>query len=530
MTDPITRTQQVNAAIDAASLEEFLNSSNSTMTTRLGNTKPTMTGLDSIVSAIAYQAPVNYTTGLSITALTQTVLSSSIVYAPIPAALPFTTGASLDTSKWYVVQYLGSFPPTGTGSLVRQTNPTVTSPVINGTDGNGTYAGRKYSLDITTPDGLYDGGFRVTAKISANNHPYGLIEAWKPLGSGSGSKFLKCFDHTSGQSADTLLHYIDAGGISTCTAVIVSGVKTAGGTPEDTTFNPASSNPCMLSVWNDVQCGAELRVAPLGSIADGRFLRLLGPGDGATSATATPLFTVKYDATKGAVFAWKAESTSDSGYDISLYRQNVSVLATDGVFNALSFIAGSPTGGNMGSGTVNAVSLFAGGVQVPMPLSAANTGSTNNSASGSGAFINMTPNLTLGASYLTNNKAIEVLATFQIVSGSAPPVLHFQLLMGSTVLGSWDPATPTASQTAHSITYRYLIHSTGAPGASVGVIASAFAATNQTNAPAAANTVLQPVIVATNASQVLQIATKWDTAGTGTNTIQLLSLIVRELA
>lgn len=88
-------TAAANAATTTTKATEATSAANTTQALR-----------DSFVAvygSLGYQATVAYASGLSITVAVQTVEYAGEVYAPLIAALPFTTGAIFDTSKWRVV-------------------------------------------------------------------------------------------------------------------------------------------------------------------------------------------------------------------------------------------------------------------------------------------------------------------------------------------------------------------------------------------------------------------------------------------
>lgn len=158
----------------------------------------------------------------------------------------------------------------------------------------------------------------------------------------------------------------------------------------------------------------------------------------------------------------------------------------------------------------------------------ANSGSTNNSASGSGAFVLMTPNCALPANAITSGRSFVVYMTFQFTTGSAVPVFTWELRAGSTVLAHFDPGALTVSQTNRTVTYAIKVQGTAAPGAAAPVVAAALTTPNQTNGITGnSNATAQPVNLATNGGLTLQAATQWATAGTGTNTVTLLDMTVQ---
>lgn len=100
MPAPLSLLDLQNAARDLQTIFDVGNSSSPTTTTRLGATIDTLQGA---ISKLHYNVPVAHTNGLSVTSLVFTVISSGIVYAPLPAAIPFTTTGSFDPSKWYPI-------------------------------------------------------------------------------------------------------------------------------------------------------------------------------------------------------------------------------------------------------------------------------------------------------------------------------------------------------------------------------------------------------------------------------------------
>ena len=100
---------------------------------------------------------------------------------------------------------------------------------------------------------------------------------------------------------------------------------------------------------------------------------------------------------------------------------------------------------------------------------------------------------------------------------------------GSAVIGLvGNPAGgPGPGQTNGQLAIQWIFQATQAPSANVqcATIETTNIAANNSNT----SQVAMPVAVATNAAQVLTIATQWATAGAGTNTIGLNQLIVEAL-
>ncbi|MGB6177049.1 MAG: hypothetical protein WBF43_12110 [Methylocella sp.] len=182
--------------------------------------------------------------------------------------------------------------------------------------------------------------------------------------------------------------------------------------------------------------------------------------------------------------------------------------------------------------TINGLAIqdgaTAGGWRVPVTLSVQNGGSTNNSSSGSGAFVSHTPTFTIPANVMTAARAFRVTAHFQITTGSAPPTIAFRLSLGATAIYTSASSNPAANLTNGQFAVQWIFQATQAPGAAANVQCAAINQANGVGATGVGLTAM-PAAVATNASQVLTIATEWATAGTGTTTIGLNQLIVEAL-
>jgi hypothetical protein len=159
----------------------------------------------------------------------------------------------------------------------------------------------------------------------------------------------------------------------------------------------------------------------------------------------------------------------------------------------------------------------AGGFPAPVTLFVGNGGSTNNSNTGSGAYVNHTPTFTIPANFMVAARAFRLTAHFQITTGTTVPILTVRLSFGSTVICTvGNTLSPMAAgQTNAQVAVQWIFQATQAPSASSNV--------------QCATTTAMPVAVASNAAQVLTVATEWATAGAGTNTIGLNQLIVEAL-
>ncbi|MDQ6867127.1 MAG: hypothetical protein M3178_01425 [Pseudomonadota bacterium] len=163
----------------------------------------------------------------------------------------------------------------------------------------------------------------------------------------------------------------------------------------------------------------------------------------------------------------------------------------------------------------------AGGFPAPVTLFVGNGGTTNNSNAGSGAFINHTPTFTLPANFMIAARAFRLTTHFQITTGTTVPSLTIQLALGATAIATVGLGVLPGSVTNQQFGLQWIFQATQAPSASSNIQATLGSVT--------LNALAMPVAVATNAAQALTIATKWATAGAGTNTIGLNQFILEAL-
>jgi hypothetical protein len=172
-----------------------------------------------------------------------------------------------------------------------------------------------------------------------------------------------------------------------------------------------------------------------------------------------------------------------------------------------------------------------GGWPAPITLFVGNNGTVNNSNTGSGAFVNHTPTFTIPANFMVAARAFRLTTHFQLTTGTTVPILAVRLSLGSAVIGLvGNPAGgPGPGQTNGQLAIQWIFQATQAPSASTNVQCATIETTNIAANNSNTSQVAMPVAVATNAAQVLTIATQWATAGVGTNTIGLNQLIFEAL-
>ena len=157
-------------------------------------------------------------------------------------------------------------------------------------------------------------------------------------------------------------------------------------------------------------------------------------------------------------------------------------------------------------------------------------GDTNNSSSGSGSFFSHANTYTIPANYLVAGKTLKITPIWSMTTGSAPPTMQWQIKAGSTVISTQTgTGTPGANLTGATGAFSFIIQGTAASGASVNVYTSPIATNNWQNGSLTPNNTAQPVALATNGTLTISLQSEWGSAGTGTNTMTLVSLMVEAL-
>jgi hypothetical protein len=162
-------------------------------------------------------------------------------------------------------------------------------------------------------------------------------------------------------------------------------------------------------------------------------------------------------------------------------------------------------------------------------LSVQNTGDTNDSASGSGAYRAYNLTYTIPANFLVANRVLRISAHFRLTTGSTPPVLDIQLKIGGTVVSHFQPNSVVVSGTNKQYGLQWMVQGTAAPSASSATETVMFGNSNAPGSLTTASDTAQPVNLATNATLAITIETQWATAGVGTNQIKLSQLVVEAI-
>lgn len=190
-------------------------------------------------------------------------------------------------------------------------------------------------------------------------------------------------------------------------------------------------------------------------------------------------------------------------------------------------LAGVQGGGNVRI-TPALIAAFLQGQFVQI-LSRQSGGDTNNSSSGSGSYKDHNLTYSVPANFLTANKGLRVTAQYKMTTGSAAPNLTNRLTLGGVTLAESILIAPSTSMVNMQATVQFDIQALAAPSASSAVEAGILGAANGVGGAGQMSQTATPVNLATNGALVLAVGTKWASAGTGTNTIQLVRLTVEAL-
>ena len=164
-----------------------------------------------------------------------------------------------------------------------------------------------------------------------------------------------------------------------------------------------------------------------------------------------------------------------------------------------------------------------GTLRVPGTKCTGANGSTNNSASGSGAFVDHDIVCLVEANHLHANSVFQFCSVFEVVSGSSPPTLSFDFLVGATALYGNATAYTTPASRTQSGALCVITAVQSAPGASVNLWTGNVTPLSHFQDFVASNGVNQPQTAATNAGLTFKWRSKWSAVGTGTTTVQQIA-------
>ena len=220
-----------------------------------------------------------------------------------------------------------------------------------------------------------------------------------------------------------------------------------------------------------------------------------------------------------------------AGWDVSLWGTTgwyVEAMAVLTELTLPSSAGAAPTSaGQIAYDTTREAPVFnvngVGTMRVPGTKCTGANGSTNNSASGSGAFVDHDIVCTVEANHLQANSVFQFCSVFETVSGSSPPALSFDFLAGATALYGNATAYTTVANRTQSGALCVITAVQSAPGASVNLWTGNIAPLSHFQDFIASNGVNQPQTAATNASLTFKWRSKWAAVGTGTNTVQQIA-------
>ncbi len=140
-------------------------------------------------------------------------------------------------------------------------------------------------------------------------------------------------------------------------------------------------------------------------------------------------------------------------------------------------------------------------------------------------------NFSIPANFFIANKLLRVTVACELTTSGSPPTFQPRFKLGTTVTATQVATAPAASLTSRACFYEFILQGTAAPGASVNIEAASGGVASRTTDLVfglSANTVAQPVAVATNAAQTLQLSLQLGTATIG-NFVRLRQMIIEEL-
>jgi hypothetical protein len=156
-------------------------------------------------------------------------------------------------------------------------------------------------------------------------------------------------------------------------------------------------------------------------------------------------------------------------------------------------------------------------------------GSTNTSSTGAGADIAHSPTCTTDASQLPAGATVRTCALLKIVTGSGPGALSFKLKSGAAgnVIVSSSGATFVPGPSLNQTGWNCVTTVIGAvPGPAVATYSAPETYASGTTFLEDSNGTVQPVNLATNGALIWNWVSRWESAGTGVNSVQLLALSV----
>jgi hypothetical protein len=166
---------------------------------------------------------------------------------------------------------------------------------------------------------------------------------------------------------------------------------------------------------------------------------------------------------------------------------------------------------------------------IPRTLSVQSAGSANTSSSGSGAYQAHTPAVTIPPAFLRQGRALRITTHWRLTTGSAPPALDLAMRLGGSVVSEALGITPVPSRTNDQFALQWLVQALAAPSAASAVEVAVLGAPSVPAAASALSVTDMPAMLATSGALLLDLATRWSAAGTGTTSIALRQLVVEAL-
>jgi len=125
--NPLGSTDPRDLYDNAQIFDQLTNGASPSYVDRLGSPRLSLSGVqttaEGVLNALGYSVPAAYTSGISLTTVSQTVDYNGVIYAPKFSSLPFTTTGTFETAKFRSIQVtdadLITYVPSGTDAIPR---------------------------------------------------------------------------------------------------------------------------------------------------------------------------------------------------------------------------------------------------------------------------------------------------------------------------------------------------------------------------------------------------------------------------
>jgi hypothetical protein len=245
----------------------------------------------------------------------------------------------------------------------------------------------------------------------------------------------------------------------------------------------------------------------------------LGPAGGGTGIASYAVGDLLY-----ASGATTLAQLADVATGNALISGGVGVAPAWGKIGLTTHVSGTLPVANGGTNVISASDTAA--TIFSRAVGTGSSGSTNDSSSGSGAFTNHTPTISIPASYITTGRGLRILLWLRFTTGSAAPSLDLRIRLGGTTVAQIGTNAPANNLATKTYGMEFVLMGLAAAGASANTETMLVGSSNGFANQILFNSVSQPVALATNGALTLDFGSQWNSAGTGTNTLTLMGITV----